>query len=184
MEEETSKDVKEEKKEERPLEQMTVKELREMAREIPNIAALSSMKKGELLETIRKAKEGQEKSIKEGAKEAQEEKEKPLDKMTAKELREIAIQIPGVTGVHAMKKDQLLEVLKKARGIKEEAPGRKRKRKAAKKEISIRELKQKILILKREKAAAGEARDRGKVNILRRRINRLKKQTRKVAQAA
>ena len=40
----------------------------------------------------------------------EQEQEKPLDKMTAKELREIAIEIPGVTGVHAMKKEQLLEI--------------------------------------------------------------------------
>ena len=30
--------------------------------------------------------------------------EKPLEKMTAPELREIAMKLPGVTGVHAMKK--------------------------------------------------------------------------------
>ena len=34
--------------------------------------------------------------------EEKEEKEKPLDKMTAPELREIAKEIPGVDGVHAM----------------------------------------------------------------------------------
>ena len=38
--------------------------------------------------------------------------EKPLEKMTTPELKEIAFGIPGVTGVTAMKKDQLLALIK------------------------------------------------------------------------
>ena len=53
------------------------------------------------------------------------EEEKPLDKMTAPELREIAREIPGVDGVHAMKKQELLAVIKEARGIKDEEPAKK-----------------------------------------------------------
>ena len=41
-------------------------------------------------------------------KEKPEKKEKPLDKMTAKELREIALKIPEITGVHGMNKAELL----------------------------------------------------------------------------
>ncbi|UCB48112.1 MAG: transcription termination factor Rho, partial [Deltaproteobacteria bacterium] len=100
------------------------------------------------------------------------------------ELREVARQIPGVEGAHAMKKEQLLETIKKARGIKEEAPEEKREKKGAEKEARIKELKQKMVLLKQEKEAAREARDKKKLDILRRRINRLKKRTRKVAQAA
>ena len=37
--------------------------------------------------------------------------EKPLEKMTAPELREIAIKLPGVAGVHAMKKGELLALI-------------------------------------------------------------------------
>ena len=59
--------------------------------------------------------------------EHQKEKEKPLDKMTVKELRTIALEIPNLTGVHAMKKDQLLRVIKETRGITEEKPLKKRK---------------------------------------------------------
>ncbi|NIW11069.1 MAG: hypothetical protein GWN33_11260 [Gammaproteobacteria bacterium] len=113
-----------------------------------------------------------------------EAKEKPLDKMTAKELREVAAQIPDVEGVHAMKKEQLLEVIKKARGIKEEAPAEKREKKGAESEAIIRDLKQKIILLKQEKEAARATKDKKKLDVLRRRINRLKKRTRKVAQAA
>ncbi|MBW1730549.1 MAG: Rho termination factor N-terminal domain-containing protein [Deltaproteobacteria bacterium] len=109
------------------------------------------------------------------------EEEKPLDKMTAPELREIAKEIPGVTGVHAMKKDQLLAIIKEHRGIKDEAP----KRKKAKKPVGVtpKQLKEKIAQLKAEKEAARQAQDKKRVDILRRRINRLKKQTRKVALA-
>ncbi len=105
--------------------------------------------------------------------------EKPLDKMTAPELREIAKEIPGVEGVHAMKKEQLLAIIKEYRGIKDDTP-----KKKAKKEIglTVKQLKEKIVRLKSEKEAALKARDKKKVDIIRRRINRLKKQTRKVAQ--
>jgi len=112
--------------------------------------------------------------------EQEQEQEKSLDKMTAKELREIAMEIPGVTGVHAMKKEQLLEIIKEEKGIKDEEPVIKKK-KTSKKEVEKGELKRKIVSLKKEKAEARGARDKKKVDILRRRINRLKKQTRKVA---
>jgi len=109
--------------------------------------------------------------------------EKPIDKMTAKELREIAKDIPGVSGVHAIKKDELLAVVKEARGIKDEAPQKKKKAKVAKKTYTVGYLKGKIAQLREEKEKAREARDRKKVDVLRRRINRMKKLTRKVAQA-
>ena len=118
--------------------------------------------------------------VKEEQKEAPKE-EKPLDKMTAPELREIAKEIPGVEGVHAMKKDQLLEIIKEYRGIKDETPKRKKVKKVV--GITTKQLKEKIAQLKAEKQAAQQARDKKKVDILRRRINRLKKQTRKVAEA-
>ena len=53
--------------------------------------------------------------------------EKPLDKMTAPELKEIALNIPGATGVTAMKKDQLLALIKEHRGIEDEEPLKKKK---------------------------------------------------------
>ena len=106
--------------------------------------------------------------------------EKPLDKMTAKELREIAKEIPGVTGAHAMKKEQLLDIIKEDRGIKDEEPA---KKKSVKSTLSAKELKEKIAQLRVDKAAAREVWNRKEVNRLRRRITRLKKRTRKVAQA-
>ncbi len=122
--------------------------------------------------------------------EAQEEKieqgqdlelEKPLDKMTAPELRQVAKEIPGMTGVHAMKKADLLDAIKEYQGIKDKEP-KKKKKKVGKVKLSVKEMKDKIAQLKKEKESARQASDRKKVDVLRLRINRLKKKTRKVAQ--
>ena len=111
----------------------------------------------------------------------EEAEEKPLDKMTAPELREIAKEIPGVSGVHAMKKAELLSAIKAFRGIEDDAPAAKKKKKA-KPTLGPRELKLKMAKLRDERDQAREAKDKNKVKILRRRLNLLKKQTRKVAQ--
>ena len=100
-------------------------------------------------------------------------KEKPLEKMTVKELREMAKDIPGITGVHAMKKDDLIVEIKKAKGIKDEP------RKKA--DASIADLKQKIKALKAQRREALEAKDKKKATIFKRRISRLKKKTRRAA---
>ncbi len=100
-------------------------------------------------------------------------KEKPLEKMTVKELREMAKDLPGITGVHAMKKDDLLDKIKKAKGIKDEP--------VKKVDANIAELKQKIRALKVERRAALAAKDKKKATIFRRRISRLKKKTRRIA---
>ncbi|MBW2009890.1 MAG: transcription termination factor Rho [Deltaproteobacteria bacterium] len=92
------------------------------------------------------------------------------------------MEIPGVQGVHAMKKDELLAIIKEYRGIKDEEPARRKTRKTRRPTRSVKELKEMIARLKAEKAEARQARDGKKVEILRRRINRMKKQTRKVAQ--
>jgi hypothetical protein len=155
---------------EKPLEDMTVKELRETAKEIPEITGFSVMRKEELLAAIYKAR-GIEKEIKEEKKEL----EKPLEKMTVKELKEVALEIPGVTGVTAMKKGELIDIIKQDRGIED-------KKKTIKPTASVKELKKKIVQFRLDKQEARKAKDRKKVDILRRRINRLKKKTRKIAQ--
>lgn len=101
--------------------------------------------------------------------------EKPLDKMTSPELKEVAKKIPGVTGVTAMKKDELLALIKKDRGIVDEEPPKA----AEKKDISVSDIKKKIIDLKAAKATAQTGKNKKEVAILRRRINRLKKMTRK-----
>lgn len=101
-----------------------------------------------------------------------ETEEKPLDKMTAPELKEIASTIPGVTGVTAMKKEELLALIKKHRGIEDE--NHVKKAEAAKKR-----LKSKLIDLRALKRAAREEKNKKEVDILRHRINRLKKKTRR-----
>jgi hypothetical protein len=111
--------------------------------------------------------------------------EKPLDKMTATELREFVLSknLEGLTGVHAMKKEELLKAVKEAMGIKDEAPERKARRPKVKKELNVKELKEKITRLKDQKKEALSSKEKKKVTVLRRRINRLKKQTKRVAKA-
>ena len=99
-----------------------------------------------------------------------------LDKMTVKELREIGLLVPSLVGVHGMKKDELVSALKEVYGIIDEPTTTGIKEVAA--------IKQKIKDLKEAKAAAREAGDKTQVEINRRRINRLKKQTRKLAKIA
>ena len=107
-------------------------------------------------------------------------KEKTLDDMTVTNLRDIAKDIPGVTGATAMKKEDLLSLIKEYRGI-QEGP-EKKKTKEERSKLNIKELKEKIAVLRMEKKAARESNDRHMIDILRRRINRLKKQTRKLVQ--
>jgi hypothetical protein len=107
--------------------------------------------------------------------------EKPLDRMTATELREVALGIEGIEGVHAMKKEDLLRAIKEARGIKDEEPSAKAKKKTLKQDVNVHELKQKIHRLKKEKEALRGDKDNKRGKVLRRRINRLKKRTRKTA---
>ncbi len=110
-----------------------------------------------------------------GKKEKKDKKEKPLDKMTATELRKYALELGEIVGVHGMNKEELLAAIKKVKGIAEE-------NKKAVKPVNMRELKQKIRELRALKAQAYEAGESNKkINILRRRLNRLKKRTRKAA---
>ena len=114
----------------------------------------------------------------EAKKEEQGVPEKPLDKMTVIELREFALaKNLGISGVHAMKKDELLPAVKEALGIKDEEPAKKRVEVKA----TVGEMKKKILHLKEEKKTAISSKDKKKINVLRRRINRLKKRSKKVA---
>jgi outer membrane murein-binding lipoprotein Lpp len=107
---------------------------------------------------------------------------KPLDKMTAIELREVAMEIPGVAGVHAMKKEELLSVIKEYYAIEDETPRKGKKKKVKKQAASVQDLKAKMGQLREKRETVRAARDRKQADILRRRINRLKKQTRKAAQ--
>lgn len=104
-------------------------------------------------------------------KEQKEKKEKPLERRTVKELREEALTLPDVQGVHGMNKEELISILRTAKGI--EAPPQK-------KAAAVRDVKHKIAELKKvrdEERGGGAARAR--LEILRKKISRLKKQTRR-----
>jgi len=105
--------------------------------------------------------------------------EKPIDKMTVVELREFALaKNLGIVGVSAMKKEDLLPAIKEALGIKDEEPVAKAVDKG-----TVAAMKMKIVQLKEEKRTAIASKDKKKTNVLRRRINRLKKRSKKVAKA-
>ncbi len=108
-------------------------------------------------------------------KERKEKKEKPLDKMTATELRKYAMALGEISGVHGMNKEELLSAIKEAKGIKDEG-------KAAAKTVNVRELKEKAQAARAKKleGIAGGA-SRKQVDVLRKKANRLKKRTRKAA---
>ena len=121
----------------------------------------------------------------EDVKNDEQQAEKPLDKMTVVELREtLKKEVPDITGVTGMKKDQLLEALKEVRGIKDKPAAKKKKKKKAtgpKKEMTVSEMKQEIVRLRAERESIRQEGDKKKIEIIRRRINRLKKLTRKAA---
>lgn len=107
-------------------------------------------------------------------KERASKKEKPLEKMTSKELREIGLTIEELTGVHGMNKPELISAIKKARGIEDKEAGD---------HTDIREIKKQIVTLKEKKIQAQqeENKDKKQIEILRKKINRLKKKTRRAA---
>ena len=106
--------------------------------------------------------------------------EKHLEKLTIKELRDIAAEIPHERAIHDMKKEELVAFIKEARGIKDEAPV-KRKKHVGKIKMTKPELKAKIRELKGLRLQALEAKESKKAVILRHHINQLKKLSRRVA---
>ena len=122
----------------------------------------------------------------EETKKKQHKDEKPLEKMTVKDLKDIALEIPHdheTVAVRDMKKDELVAFIKDARKIVDEKPTKKKKVSAKAEKITLTkaEIKQKIRTLRKEKKSAQETKEKDKADILRRRINKLKKQSRKTA---
>ncbi len=99
---------------------------------------------------------------------------KPLDKMTAKELRQLVMdKLPMITGASGMDKDEILKSIKEVFGIKDEEG-----QKVSPYKAQISELKREIRKLREVKAASEARKDR---DLLRRKINKLKKRTRRLA---
>ncbi len=113
-----------------------------------------------------------------------EKSEKPLDKMTVKELRDVAKEIPEITGVHGMNKADLLEAVMQAQGIEatpKATPKAKPKAIAKKTDRDAKSLKKAIKMFRRKQAQAAKADDKKMAAIYRRKISRLKKKTRNAA---
>jgi len=100
-------------------------------------------------------------------------KEKPLDKMTAKELRELAMTLEGIVGVHAMNKNELIAAIKEAKGIVDD--------KSKKSSVDVRGIKVKIRELKERREKAKEEGNGKLADAFRRRISNLKKRSRRAA---
>ncbi len=99
---------------------------------------------------------------------------KPLDKMTAKELREMVMaKLPAIAGVSGMNKDEILAAIKEVFGITEDS--------------TVSPYKDQILTIKREirelRAKREATQSRKDREIVRRKINKLKKRTRSLARA-
>lgn len=102
-----------------------------------------------------------------------EAKEKPLEKMTASELRELAKQVPDIIGVHGMNKPELIAELKKARGIQDEQ--------GKGSDSSVREMKQKMRKIRGKMEDALSAGNAKLAEVFKKRALRLKKLTRRAA---
>ena len=101
---------------------------------------------------------------------------KPLEKMTAKELRAMVMeQVPQITGVSGMGKDEIIARIKEVFGMEDEES------------TSISPYKDRIHKLKRQirdlRAGKDATEDRKQKDVLRRKIHNLKKQTRRLANA-
>ena len=107
-------------------------------------------------------------------KERKEKKEKPLDKMTATELRKYALDMGEVSGVHGMNKEELLSAIKEVKGIKDEGKHTEK--------VSMRDLKEKAAAMRAKKLEAIATKEpQAKIDLLRKKANRMKKRTRKAA---
>jgi len=109
-----------------------------------------------------------------------EHDEKHLDKLTIKELRELAAEFPHERAVHDMKKEELIAFIKEMKGIKDNGHVHKHKPKGKIKMTKL-EVKAKIRELKVLQWQAQEDSKAEKAVQLRNQISRLKKISRRVA---
>ncbi len=104
------------------------------------------------------------------------ELKKPLDKMTAKELRQLVMEkIPQITGASGMDKETLLSSIKEVMGITDEEGS---KDKAYKNQINS--LKKRIKELQAQKIELPKS-EKSKRQALRKRIHAFKKRTRRLS---
>jgi hypothetical protein len=104
-----------------------------------------------------------------------------LEKMTDTELRDYALKNhPDVTGVDALKKEELIVAIQKARGEEgKETPKKKEKKAGARVEVEKKGLKQQIRQLRSEKDKLLPSKDKKALHRLRKKIKRFKRLTKK-----
>lgn len=105
------------------------------------------------------------------------EKEKHLEKLTAKELRELALEMGGITGVTAMKKEELIAAIRQAKGLPV-------KETRVKPVDTVLEVKRRIREFRLKRDELRETGKREEASRLNKKISRLKKRTRKFAKKA
>jgi hypothetical protein len=102
------------------------------------------------------------------------EKEKPLEDLTVKELKEMALALGSITGVSAMKKTDLIRAIKEAKGIPAEE--------VREKPVgTIVEMKHRIKELRAARETLRDQGEKKKIRLLRKKISGLKKRTRRLA---
>ncbi len=102
---------------------------------------------------------------------------KPLDKMTAKELRQLVMdKIPQITGASGMPKEEVLAAIKEVLGIS----GEDNAKGPCPYKRQIQAMKGEIRELRAKKTEITERKER---DALRLKINKLKKRTRRLAEA-
>ncbi len=176
----------------KPLDKMTVKELREIAKEIPGVSGYSSMKKDELIALISESQgqvaeetpaEVQAETVQEEAKE--ETAEAPAEEIQETEPVEAKSEeeAPAEETAEAKQEED-----KKPAAKKEEKPAPKKATKAAPKKPgkleTASDYKKAIAALREEKKNIQQSASKKEIKILRRRMNILKKRCRKLKTAA
>lgn len=106
--------------------------------------------------------------------------EQHLEKLTVKELREIAAEFPHEKAIHEMKKEELIAFIKLSKGIREETHVHKHKPKG-KIKLSRLEIKAKIRTLKTMIGDALDASEKKKALFLRHQMSKFKKRSRRLA---
>ncbi|MBN2372574.1 transcription termination factor Rho [bacterium] len=104
-----------------------------------------------------------------------------LEKMTVVKLREEAMKYSELTGVHGMKKEELVGALAQLMGLPEEEKPKKKQK--VKKDVSKKDLKKDILSLKGKRDEAIQAKDGKTLKRIRKRIKKAKRSLRKLAVA-
>ncbi|MDA2916314.1 hypothetical protein MYX64_05660 [Nitrospinae bacterium AH_259_B05_G02_I21] len=153
-----------------------------VAEEVAEAEATEEAAEGEAVEGVAKAEESEEAAEAEeaekvaGAETAKDARyaRGQLQQMTIKKLRDIALGLGDILGVHGMKKDELVESIFALRG-REEAEG------ALALAVGKTAIKQEIRGLKELRASALEAGDAAELKRVRKRIKRLKRTLRKAS---